>query len=185
MANVIIVHGTGSSPQGNWFPWLKAELEKLGCTVFVPEFPTPKGQSLEGWLKVFRKYDRYVDKDTVLIGHSLGVAFLLSVLERVQRPVKAAFFVAGFIGLLRNRDFDELNKAFTAKRFDWLKIKKSCRRFYVINSDNDPYVTLAKGEELAENLGTHLIILKNAGHINKDSGYMTIESVLERIKKEI
>lgn len=41
MANVIIIHGAYGNPEENWFPWLKKELEKLDCRVFVPKFPTP------------------------------------------------------------------------------------------------------------------------------------------------
>jgi len=183
MANVIIIHGTGGGPDGNWFPWLKVELEKSGCRVVVPRFPTPQGQSLESWLDIFRKYEKYLDEDTIVIGHSLGVAFLLCVLEKLGHPIMAAYLVAGFIGLLDNTDFDELNKTFTIKNFDWKKIRSNCRRFYVINSDNDPYVPIQKGNDLAESLGVKPILLKNAGHINKDSGYVKFDFLLDQILK--
>ncbi|MDD5625593.1 MAG: alpha/beta hydrolase [Patescibacteria group bacterium] len=183
MTNVIIIHGTCGSPKGNWLPWLKSELEKIGYRVFVPKFPTPKNQSLKNWLKVFKKYNRYLDKDSIVIGHSLGPSFLLSVLEKLNHPIKAAFFVAGFTGLIGRGDFDKLNKTFTTQSFNWVKINKNCKKFFVINSNNDPYIPLEKGKMLAKNLNTKLIILKNAGHINKDSGYVKFDFLLNKIKK--
>ena len=185
MTNIIIIHDTGGNPNGNWFPWLKSELEKLDCRVFVPKFPTPENQSLENWLKVFKAYEQYLDENSIVVGHSLGPAFLLSVLENLNRPIKAAFFVVGFTGLLNNPDFDELNESFVTKSFDWAKIKNNCKRFYVINSDNDPYVPLEKGKSLAENLGTELIVLKNAGHINAEAGYTEFSFLLDKIKNEL
>jgi len=47
MPNVIFFHGAYGDGQENWFPWLKGELEEIGCTVIVPVFPTPENQSLE------------------------------------------------------------------------------------------------------------------------------------------
>jgi len=185
MVNVIIVHGTGGNPEKNWFPWLKAELEKLGCKVFVPTFPTPKDQSLENWLKTFRNYEKHLDKDSIVVGHSIGPAFLLSVLENLSSPIKAAFFVAGFTDLLNNPKFDELNKTFVTKSFDWKKIRDNCRKFYVINSSDDPYVPLEKGKKLAENLDTELIVLENAGHINQEFGFIKFDFLLQKIKNEL
>lgn len=185
MTNIIIIHGTGGNPNRNWFPWLKSELEKSDCRVFVPKFPTPENQSLENWLNVFKDYEQYLDENSIVVGHSLGPAFLLSVLENLNRPIKAAFFVAGFTGLLNNSDFDELNESFVTKSFDWAKIKKNCKKFYVINSDNDPYVPLEKGKSLAENLGTELITLKNAGHINEEARYTEFSFLLDKINNEL
>ncbi|MDD4530479.1 MAG: alpha/beta hydrolase, partial [Candidatus Gracilibacteria bacterium] len=71
MTNVIIIHGTGGSPEGNWFPRLKSKLEDLDCRVFVPKFPTPDGQSLESWLAVFSEYEQYLDENSIVVGHSL------------------------------------------------------------------------------------------------------------------
>lgn len=185
MENIFIIHGTGGSPEGNWFPWLKQELEKCGNRVLAPKFPTPKGQSIESWMEVFKEYDEYLDENTIVIGHSLGVAFLLNVLEKLDHPIKFACFVAGFTGLLDNTEFDGLNRSFTVKDFDWKKIRRNCRRFYVINSDDDPYVPIQKGVDLAKKLGVKLITLKNAGHINKDSGFVKFEYISELIKKDI
>ena len=77
MVNIFIIHGSYGSPEENWFPWLKSDLEKLGCRVYVPRFPTPEKQSLEKWLDVFKEYDGFVDSETIFIGHSLGPAFIL------------------------------------------------------------------------------------------------------------
>lgn len=169
MTNVFIIHGAYGDPEENWFPWLKFELEKLDCKIFVSEFPTPKNQSLENWLKVFENYTKYLSENSIVVGHSLGPAFLLSVLEKLDKPITAAFFVSGFTGLL-NRPIDEINKTFVDKRFDWQKIKQNCRKFYIFHSDNDPYVPLEKAEHFAENLGVDVILVKNAGHFNEEVG---------------
>ena len=73
----VIIHGAYGNPSENWIPWLRESLEKLG-EVIVPEFPTPEGQSLENWRNVFDSSD----ENTILIGHSLGPAFILDILER-------------------------------------------------------------------------------------------------------
>ena len=103
----------------------------------------------------------------------------------IPKPVKACFFVAGFIGLLNNPEFDELNETFSVKEFNWSKIRENCERFYLYNSDNDPYVPLEKGKELAGKLNGKLKIIKKAGHINKEFGYTKFDLLLEEIKKEL
>lgn len=182
MKNVIIIHGTGGSPERNWFPWLKTELEKTDCRVFVPKFPTPRGQSLESWLDTFKNCERYLDESAIVVGHSLGTAFLLNVLEKLDHQIEAAYFVSGFTGLLDNPEFDDLNRTFVSRDFDWSRIKRNCKRFNIINSDNDPYVPLQKGIDLAKNLGSELIVLSGAGHINHESGYLKFEFLLEKMK---
>lgn len=185
MTNVFIIHGAYGHPKENWFPWLKSELEKLDCRVFIPQFPTPEDQSLETWLKVFEEYKQYLDEDSVVVGHSLGPAFLLDILEKLDKPVKATFFVSGFTGLSGNPDFDKINQSFVNKSFDWKKIKQNCPKFFVFHSDNDPYIPTEKAEDLAKNLDVAVIIVKNAGHFNKEAGYTKFNFLLEKIKHEL
>jgi hypothetical protein len=98
-SSIFIFHGTGGHPKENWFAWLQGKLEGNVHNVIVPQFPTPEGQSLEAWLKVLEPYRESIDQDTILIGHSLGGIFLLRLLERFKRPIKAAFFTGTPIGI--------------------------------------------------------------------------------------
>lgn len=184
MTKVFIFHGTGGSPEENWFPWLKKELEKLGCKVIVPQFPTPENQTLENWFKVLDNYKNDIDENTILVGHSLGGAFLLRVLESLEKPIKAAFLVATPIGIPPVKNW-KTDKPFTGHPFDWEKIESNAKKFFVYHSDNDPYVGLENGKQLAHNLGVELTFIPNSGHFNKSAGFLEFEDLLTKIKKEL
>lgn len=185
MANIFIIHGSFGNPDENWFPWLKVELEKLGNRVFVPKFPTPENQSLDSWKNVFSEYEKYLDKNSIVVGHSLGPAFLLNVLSGLNKPIKASFFVAGFINLLDNATFDTINKTFVDRSFDWRTIKQNCTKFYLYHSDDDPYVPASEAEKLSEKLGVTSLLVKGAGHFNKKAGFDKFDLLLDNIKCEL
>jgi predicted alpha/beta hydrolase family esterase len=172
----VIIHGAYGNPEENWSPWLREELSKLG-EVIAPEFPTPEGQTLENWRNVFDESD----ENTVLIGHSLGPAFILDLLER--HKAKAVFFVAPFIDNIDDPAFDEINKTFVNREFDWESIKKNCPKFVIYHSDNDPYVPLELAEKIANKLNVKINIIKDAGHFNTKAGYNKFERLLEDIKE--
>ena len=182
---IYIVHGSFGNPQENWFPWLKKELERLGYEVVVPIFPTPENQSLDSWRKVFFEENPNISSNSIFVGHSLGPAFILNILERIDKQVKACFFVSGFLGKLRNPEFDEINRTFTEREFDWEKIKENCSAFFVFHSDNDPYVPLEKAKELAQNLGTEVTIVQGAGHFNENGGYTKFPLLLEKMREVV
>lgn len=179
MANIFIVHGIYGSPEENWFPWLKKELEKLGHSVHVPQFPNPENPTLEEWTQALAPYQDKITPSTIVIGHSLGVPFLLSVIERSK--INAAFFVAGFTSKVDNQ-FDEAMKTFTRRTFDWERIRNNCKNFFVFHSDNDPYVKYEKAEELAGHFGVEINLIPGAGHFNAAAGYTTFEVLLNAIK---
>lgn len=75
MPTILIIHGAGSTPEDNWFPWLKQKLEAAGFKAIVPQLPnTPTDQTLNNWLTEIEKYD--IDDDMIAVGHSLGAPFL-------------------------------------------------------------------------------------------------------------
>lgn len=182
--NFIIIHGVYGNPEENWFPWLKKELEGQGYEVIVPKFPTPLDQSLESWLRVFSHYEEKINEETVLIGHSLGAAFILNYLERTNKKIKASILVAGYHKLIENQ-FKELNMTFVGKEFSWEKIRQSCGKFFVFAGDNDEYIPLDIANELSKNLNAELNIVHDGGHLNKKAGYEDFPLLLETIIIEI
>ena len=185
MTNIFIIHGSYGTPKENWFPWLKSQLEKLGCTVFVPKFPTPKNQKLDVWLNVLKEYDDYFDKDCIIVAHSMGCAFTLRKLELLKKRVKTVFFVGGFTKDLWNGKYADIIDTFLETPFDWKTIRKNGNHFVVYQSDNDLLIPISMGEEIAKNLKGELIIVKNAGHFNEKAGYTEFNLLLQKIKKEL
>lgn len=184
MSNIFIFHGTEGYPEENWFPWLKQELEKKGHTIFVPQFPSPPivPAKIDEWFDVLKDYEQNINEDTILIGHSLGGIFTLRVLEKLTHPVKAAFFVGTPIGVRPILNYDR-DSAFSGFFFDWGKIKKKAKNFVVFQSDNDPYVGLKNGVELAKHLSVELSFVENAGHFNKKAGYLKFNELLTKLEK--
>lgn len=184
MANVFIIHGTGGYPGENWFPWLKAEVEKRGHTAMVPQFPTPENQTLENWFATMEQYRAQYASDSLIVGHSLGGAFSLRVLEAAPVQIRAAFLVSSPIGVppIKNMEGD---RPFIGHPFDWEKIKVAARRFEIFHSDNDPYVGLGNGQQLAANLNVKLNFVPNCGHFNATAGFLKFERLLELIEPEL
>jgi len=183
--NVLIFHGTEGYPEENWFPWMKEKLEAEGCKVTVPQFPTPPivAAKISEWFDVLKSCEKDINENTILIGHSLGGIFTLRVLEKLSHSVKTAVFVGTPIGIKPILNY-ERDKSFSGFDFDWDNIKKKAKNFIVYQSDNDPYVGLENGEELAKNLGVELTFVPNAGHFSKrTAGYVDFPHLLEKLKK--
>jgi len=169
--NCIIIHGANGSPKEHWLPWLQKQLEPYGPAI-APQFPIGKQQSLRNWLEAVRKAK--IDKNTILIGHSIGCAFILDLLEK--HPARAAFLVGGFTGKL-GISYDSANKSFAEREFDWEKIRRHCGTFLVYHSDNDPYVPFEQGREFAQHLGVPLRLVSHAGHFRSQDGYATFPAL--------
>ncbi len=183
---VIVLHGAHGGPDTNWFPWLHAELAAEGIEALRPRLPTPQGQSLEAWLNA---YDRAVDSlpsvPTILVGHSLGAAFALRLVERAAEPFDGLFLAAGFIGTLGLSDYDLINRTFFAEPFDWIGIRerrgRTCRCWA---GDDDPYVPLPRSQDVADHLDAPLEVIPGGGHLNSETGFDVFPQLRDAILAE-
>lgn len=165
--NALILHGAGNNSQGNWFPWLKTELENKGYEVFSPDLPHSDVPVLKDWLSAVKDFD--FNDETLLVGHSSGATLILRILESLpaDKKIFKAILVAGFVNKGTKPDYFPYKDGLLETPFNWEKIKSSCLNFEFICSDNDPYQC---GEEqskiLQEKLGGNLILEKDQGHFN-------------------
>lgn len=180
--NVFIFHGVDDNPETHWYPWLRHELANAGCRVIVPHFPNADHPKLDEWLSYLERYKEFMTPETIYVGHSLGAALLLRVLE--HHKAAAVFFVASVFGDMEKNPYRPRMLSFTSVPYDWDSIHKNCKNFTVIHGDNDPYLDLAStGKQLAEQLKTELITVKHGGHLNEAAGYKTFPLLLEQIQK--
>ncbi|MES2023758.1 MAG: alpha/beta hydrolase [Patescibacteria group bacterium] len=185
-SNIFIFHGTEGHPNENWFPWLREKLEEKDCKVFVPQFPSPPvvpAKILE-WFQVLKNYEQYFNENTIFVGHSLGGIFALRVLEGLKHPIKAVFLIGTPIGVKPILNYDR-DKSFSEFNFNWVTIKGNAKKFVVYQSDNDPYVSLGNGMQLAKELGVELNFIPNAGHFNMKAGYTSFPDLLEKVEQLI
>ena len=183
MKNVLILHGTGSNSQGNWFPWLKKELLEREYKVWVPNLPDADHPNTKKYLKYIFSNWKF-DSESVVIGHSSGAVAILGLLQSLSKNVviKKAILVSAFKD---NLGWDVLNGLFK-EPFDWKKIKSHAQKIILYHSDTDPYVPLSHAQYLKEKLDAELIVKKNQGHFNLELGpqYKKFPELLEKVLEE-
>lgn len=159
MKNALILHAWHSKTEDNWYPWLKTKLEEKNYQVFTPKIPTFDSNNPQLEISMdFIKKNYLIDKETIIIGHSLGCLLAMRLAEKYQ--YKKMILVAGW-------DFDDLtkgHKSFWSNKIDHKKIKLNVMEIYCITSDNDPYVTLFQAQEMSKRLGAQCIVIKKGGH---------------------
>lgn len=187
MKKAIILHGTGSTPDDNWFPWLKHELEFRGYEVFVPQLPDSSTPNRHRYDDFLRK-SGWDFSDNIIVGHSSGSTTILNLLEQDWFPhVKAAVFVGFFV----NNDYIENNppewytpgqfkNLFPPEGFNFAKVKEKSEHRYVIHSDNDPYCDPKLAADTAKLIGAELRIVPGGKHLSKNSGgYIELPEIIE------
>ena len=173
----IIIHGSFGSKDGNWFPWLKNELN--GKNVVVPQMPVGVGnQNYENWANVLDGLN--VDENTIIIAHSIAPIFVCKYLITNKIKVKKLVFVCGFNNYLGiDPSFDAVNAPMFIDNLE--DIKKYCNNIVCFYSDNDPYVKFEVEKSFADTISNEQYVIKNGGHINAESGYTKFEEILKVI----
>lgn len=192
MKTALILHGTDATPQSNWFPWLKAALEKNGYLVWAAALPNAHKPNLELYTTTLlsTKYDlgSYpmgwdYNENTLIVGHSSGAVAILGLLQALPKDKTVGTCV--LVGSFRNDlGWDSLSELFE-KPFDFELIKTNARKFIFVHSDNDPYCPLEDAEYLCKQVGGELVVLPGQGHFSAEPNpeYTKFPKLLEIIKK--
>ena len=104
---------------------------------------------------------KILDKNTIVIGHSLGSLLAMRLAER--HKLKELILVSGW-------DFDELtegHKLFWKSKMDHSAIKANVSKIFVVHSDNDPYITAVQAEDMCKRLNGEFLLIIKLGHFTK------------------
>ena len=167
MKNAIILHGTGETPESFWYRYIQANLTWYNH-VWLPQLPDKDKPTLEKQVPFVCKSDFIFSDKTVIIAHSAGAPLALSVIESLNRKIKQAIFVAGFILPLKGGE-DGPNFILQEK-YNWDKIKSNVDDVILIHSDNDPWgCDHAQGLKMFNKLGGKLVIMHGQGHFGSNT----------------
>jgi uncharacterized protein len=189
MKRVVLVHGWGGSPEGDWFQWLKNELESRDFKVLAPEMPDTLDPKIGLWVSKLQEVIGDADEDTYLVGHSIGCQAIMRYFQTLKdgKKVGGAIFVAGWFSLT-DETWDEdytIEKAdpWVNTPLDFEKIKKHTTKFLAISSDNDPWVPLSDADLFKERLNAEVIIEKGKGHFSGEDGTTDLPIVLDKLEE--
>ena len=188
MTRVIIVHGWGASPESDWHPWIKQELELKGYDVVIPEMPNTDMPDMNEWIPYLAETIGRSTKDTILVGHSIGCQTILRYLEtkKTTTTFDGIVLVAPWTHLTREATEDPeslaVAKPWLEKPIDWDYIRNKAR-FISIFSDDDRHVPLSETKIFERMLNSEIRIEHEQGHFSQEEGIKYAPSVLEAIEK--
>ena len=181
--NFVLLHCFGGSPNDDFFPWLKKELEKHGYKVQVPLLPhSDKSRANEkDDMDVFWKKVK-LDKNTIIVAHSLGSVIALKALEKLKHPIRKLVLAGGFLEP-KFKDHDRsFSKTFSWK-FNFNKIKANANNIVVIQDLNDDIIPREQAIKLSNALDVKLIeIPAGAPHFNSAKEPFILENTIDSVR---
>lgn len=166
MKHAVILHGTDSSPDSNWFQWLKKQLEQSGYKVWIPELPgnhTPNRKIYND----FMLSSNWDFTDNLVIGHSSGAVSVLNLLEDDRCPrINVGVIVSAWADTDKTvLDKDQFKNLFPEKGFNFSLIKSKVDKLIFVHGDDDPYCPLEQAQWLAEKTNSEIKIIPKGEHL--------------------
>jgi predicted alpha/beta hydrolase family esterase len=141
--------------------------------VILPSMPNKFNARYEEWKLWFEKFFVFLHDEVILIGHSMGGAFLCKYLteNRFPKKIKALFLVAA----VYNKDTDG-NPLHTFKLPE--KLNVTTENIYIYHSKDDSVVPLSDAELYHKQFPSSLIkIFEARGHFNQEEFPEIIEDI--------
>lgn len=188
MKRALILHGTDGNPIQNWQPWIRAELEDSGYTVFSPNLPNNHRPDRE-------KYDKFLQAsgwdftDNVIVGHSSGSTAVLNLLSSNWLPhVRAVILASTFLNekLLSTAQwyepgqFDQLFRG----SYDIKAMKQRADRFYFVHGSDDPLCDIEDARELCKQLDATFITIENGGHLSERANVFSLPELARQLRAD-
>ena len=186
MKNVVIVHGKPSrekyyspnypsSSNFAWIPWLQKNLIINDIKADTPEMPHAYEPDYQVWKKEFERFD--ITKETALVGHSAGGAFILRWLsENKNNEVDKVILIAPSVHTVNDVFVDFLNYEID------FNLAQRVKELIVFTSDNDSENSKRNIETLKKIKDIEIEAFEGYGHfIPEHMGKNEFPELLARI----
>ncbi len=181
MIHNLIVPGVGGSEYQHWQSWLQRQL--MSCSrVQQQDWNQP---ILKNWVAQFVKMLAAIQQPVQIIAHSFGCltsVAALSLHPELQSKIKRLILVApanparfGEVGFSRDSSNDY------AAWFHQLKINVPAQ---MLISENDPWLSFADAQHLAQAWNVQPVNLGAVGHINVASGFGPFPQIFDYLLPE-
>ena len=201
--NYIFLHGWEGSSETNFLPEIRKLFESKGLDVQIPNLPNSSNPNIDQQAD-YVIANCHIDSRTVIVGHSLGVAVGLKVLEKwdntmynlddptgkapeIDYCAQIAKFIsiAGFV----SNEFrqDNLPQGVTdpfdisQANFNFELIKSKCQEFKGIWSDDDQFITAEQTKVLEQKLDCQITRTTGGKHLNNLSQKAIQDIIFDRI----
>lgn len=162
--------------------WKESLEKKLGrgYQVILPRMPNRNSARYLEWKIWFENFFPLLNKEVVLVGHSLGGIFLTRYLSENKFPKKilATILVAASYD---NRKSKALSSGFVLKK-DLSKLQKQSERLIFYHSRDDKQVSFSSFQKYKKSLPKATFIeFKKRGHFNQSS----FPEIIREIKRAL
>jgi uncharacterized protein len=186
MKRAIILHGLQSTADSNWFPWLKAELEQRDYQVWLPDLPGADHPVASHWVSYLLS-SSWEFNQSLVIGHSAGAVAALYLAQSMpdQIRLKGVVAVSAFLPVAPDNELYQELKDLHDTQFDFAKMQKGCDNFLFVHSDDDPYCPLEGAQQLAQQTGGSLQLLRGGQHFSasRNPAFRQFPRLLEVMQK--
>jgi predicted alpha/beta hydrolase family esterase len=149
----LIVPGLHGSGAAHWQTWWQQK-DRSACRIELADWEKP---DLDAWSNQVRAAVCGAQRDVWIVAHSFGCLASLHVAQEYSERISGLLLVAP-------ADPDKFEVA------SRLPASLSVPSIFVA-SRTDPWLAFGKAQQWAENLGSRLVDLGDAGHINVESGF--------------
>jgi len=189
MKRIIIVHGWGGTPEVDWYKWAQKAFQERGYDSKLPAMPNTMHPTIDEWISKLKEVVGEPNKETYLIGHSIGCQTIMRYLEGLEegKQVGGIILVSGWFGLT-DETWDEeytqeIADPWMNTPLDTEEIKKHVGRVTFIYSNDDPYIPKEDPGMFKERLGAKIIEFEGKGHLSGEEGITEFPELLDEFEQ--
>ncbi len=158
--------------------WKDNLAESLGkdFEVIIPKMPNPGNARYREWKIWFEKIIPFLEKEVVLIGHSMGGIFLAKYLSENSFPKN----IAGLFLVSAPYCGEDLKSSSGGFSFSGSleKINQQCKNVFIYHSSDDPNVSFSDFEKYKKSLPeAKARSFQNKGHFNQEEFPEIVENI--------